>query len=187
MEEDHFYAMLGFGPIGEGYSLIASREHKPSMLDLGAEAAIELERFTRDVRARLEPIYGECSIGEHGRVALCIERPTVAHEPHCMHAHRLVFPGLAELPLAAVVTEAPIQSLPSSIEVFDSFIPSGQYLYSETPDGACEIASVSRPVPRQTLRRLAANLRGEPPEHADWQAHPDMTRVQAAQENLGIR
>lgn len=187
MEGAHFFAMLGLGPIGEGYSLIASSEHMPSMLDLSREEAAELEGFTKHVCDRLKPIYGECTLAEHGRVALCVERSAVVHEPHCMHAHRLLFPGLRKLPLAAVAGGVQIQSFSSFVEAFDSFSPPGQYLYSETPAGACEVAHVSRPVPRQQLRRLAANLRGEPPEHADWQANPGLPMVEAVRRELGIR
>ena len=33
-ESKHFYAMLGLGPIMEGYSILASRAHTPSYFDL---------------------------------------------------------------------------------------------------------------------------------------------------------
>lgn len=52
-ESDHFIAMLGLGPVIEGYSLIAAREHAPSMLDLPPRLVLELTEFTRRVRARV--------------------------------------------------------------------------------------------------------------------------------------
>jgi diadenosine tetraphosphate (Ap4A) HIT family hydrolase len=105
MERGEFFAMLGLGPVGEGYSLIASKSHCQSMLDLTEDEATQLEDFTQEVRDRVSPLFGECSIGEHGRVALCVGQVTSKHEPHCMHAHRLIFPGLAALPLSPAASD----------------------------------------------------------------------------------
>lgn len=51
-------AILGLGPIGEGYSLMATREHVPSMMDLMPRETRELEAFTERVRTRLRPMLG---------------------------------------------------------------------------------------------------------------------------------
>jgi hypothetical protein len=88
MRSDEFFAMLGHGPIGEGYSIIATVEHEPSMLDLDAAVTQRAEEFTQAVRERLLPMYGSAVITEHGRVAPCVATQTRAHEPHCLHAHR---------------------------------------------------------------------------------------------------
>jgi diadenosine tetraphosphate (Ap4A) HIT family hydrolase len=56
MASENFRAVLGLGPIGEGFSLIATREHLPSMFDLDPEIAEELFEFTADVRSRLAQI-----------------------------------------------------------------------------------------------------------------------------------
>lgn len=184
--DEPFFAMLGVGPIGEGYSLIATKSHEQSMFDLTPDDAEQLTRFTADVRDRLRPLYGECALGEHGRVALCVGQAAVEHEPHCMHAHRLVFPGLNYLPLAAVTPGATVEPYGSFSEAYRSFKPSGQYLYAESADGSCEVAEMPRPVPRQQLRRLAANLRGEPPCNSDWVKHPKPELVNDAKAQLGL-
>jgi hypothetical protein len=59
---DRFFAMTGWGPIGEGYSLIAAREHVPSMMDLSTEEAQELADFTSKIRDRIEPLFGGATI-----------------------------------------------------------------------------------------------------------------------------
>lgn len=181
-----FFAMLGIGPIGEGYSLIATKSHERSMFDLTSDDAERLTRFTASVRNRLRPLYGECTLGEHGRTTLCVGQAAVKYEPHCMHAHRLVFPGLDRLPLAAVAAGAKIQRYETFIEAYRSFDPPGQYLYAESADGSCEVAVMPRPVPRQQLRRLAANLRGESPDNADWVKHPHPDLVDDAKTQLGL-
>jgi hypothetical protein len=60
-------------------------------------------------------------------------------------------------------------------------------LYTEHADGNCEVAAVSRPIPRQQLRRLALNLRGESPDLANWQDHPNRELVTLAKGKLSDR
>src|SRR5215469_11506206 len=92
--EGRFFAMLGLGPLSEGYSVIATRDHVPSMLDLDPEGVKELVEFTQRVRIRQAMRgYEPGAITEHGRVATCVHAVAGAHEPHCLHAHRLLFPG----------------------------------------------------------------------------------------------
>lgn len=187
MEQGEFFAMLGLGPIGEGYSLIASRGHQQSMLDLTEYEATQLAEFTQEVRDRLGPLFGECSIGEHGRVALCVGQVTVRHEPHCMHAHRLVFPGLSALPLRPAARGATVESFKTFRDAHANFRTAGQYLYAENADGTCEVAAVPRAIPRQQLRRLAANLRQESPDLANWQDHPSLELVKQGKSKLSGR
>src|SRR5712691_9156922 len=89
-----FICLLGYGPIVEGFSVIATRSHIPSMLDLGRESVEGLCDFTSKVRDRLFPHYGNVIITEHGRIGVCIQG---SHEPHCYHAHRLVIPVTFDL------------------------------------------------------------------------------------------
>jgi hypothetical protein len=182
---ERFFAILGLGPLSAGYSLIASRAHSPSMFDLSVAEAHELADFTREVRSRLEQYYGPSVITEHGRVPPCLGEALRRHEPHCLHAHRLVFPGVPDLDLSAV--------LPASrVRRFDSFLnaklvhrDSGQYLYAEDPDGTCEVASVCGGVSRQFFRRLVASRLGIY-EYADWQLHPRYELVAQARKRLQL-
>ncbi len=176
---DSFFAMAGWGPIGDGYSLIGAREHLPSMMDLSAEEAAELEEFTAELRRRLDPLFGAATITEHGRIAACLEAGVGEHEPHCLHAHRLVFPGLEEIDVTRIATSLQWRSFVSFLEVHAGFSWEGQYLYAEAAAGDCRVAAAAGPIPRQFFRGVAARLRGEP-EMADWRKQPRLDVVEAA-------
>jgi diadenosine tetraphosphate (Ap4A) HIT family hydrolase len=179
MGSESFRAVLGLGPVGEGFTLIATREHLPSMFDLDSELEEELVEFTAEVRARLRPLYGSAVVAEHGRVAPCVGPMIRQHEPHCLHAHRLVFPGhdLLDLRRAAPrLSTARFDSYPSARR---AFAWPGQYIYAEQPDGSCEVGAVSGPLPRQFLRAVVASAQGRP-ELADWRLRPDHETVEAA-------
>ncbi len=178
-ESDNFRAVLGLGPIGSGFTLIAAREHLPSMLDLEREMIPELERFTAEVRERLSLLTGPSVIGEHGRVAPCVGPATRRHEPHCLHAHRLVFPGHATLDLRAAAPRMPVQTFDSFRDAHAARLPTGQYVYAETPDGRCQVGQVEGPLPRQFLRAVVAMNQGRP-ELADWRRSPRRDEVDAA-------
>jgi hypothetical protein len=179
----NFYAMLGLGPIREGYSIIAAHSHVPSMFDLDRAQLVELSRFTREVQGILRAHYGEVLITEHGRVAPCIAPAVRAYEPHCLHAHRLLFPGAAAVrledffPRAKVVTAASFEKMAGELPL------AGQYLYAEEPGGQCSAVIVDRPFPRQFFRRIAA-AGFEEPELADWQRFPRLDVVHDAAQRL---
>lgn len=180
--EGRFFAMLGLGPLSEGYSVIATKEHAPSMLDLDSEGAEELVDFTRTVRARQTMFgYEPGAITEHGRVATCVHAVTEAHEPHCLHAHRLLFPAEPTVDLRLVASD--VQAFPDSLAAFHGFDWPGQYLYSEAADGSCSLAKAPRRLPRQLLRRLVAHRRGID-QAADWRAHPGLAVVEAGRRRL---
>ena len=180
----NFRAVLGLGPIGEGFSLIATREHLPSMLDLEQAVAQELAEFTAMVRERLKPLYGPAVVTEHGRIAPCVAPLARRHEPHCLHAHRLVFPGHGSLDLGAVAPRMPRRDFSSYLDARHAFDWPGQYVYAEQPDGSCQVGAVAGPLPRQFLRAVVANAQGRP-EIADWRQHPGHETVEAARSALG--
>ena len=175
-------SLLGLGPIGEGYSLIATREHIPSMLDLDRAAHQELVEFTDTVRGRLGLLFGSCVVTEHGRVPPCIDRLVRAYEPHCLHAHRLVFPGAAPIDLHSALGGS-IDHFSTAQRAFESNDISGQYLFVENPDGAVQLAQAVRPLPRQFFRRVVAWQLGAP-ELSDWQKYPRYDEVARARLRL---
>ena len=91
-ESQNFFAMLGLGPLVEGYSLLAAKAHVPSMIDLPINAIYDLVQFKEQVRHQLALHYGSVIITEHGRVAPCVQVDSIQPEYHCFHAHNLVFP-----------------------------------------------------------------------------------------------
>jgi hypothetical protein len=180
--EGRFFAMLGLGPLTEGYSVIGTIEHVPSMLDLDSKGAEELIEFTKTLRALQEVRgYEPGAVTEHGRVATCVHAVTEAHEPHCLHAHRLLFPGEPAVDLRLVASD--VRDYPNSGAAFHGFDWPGQYLYSEAADGSCSLAKAPRRLPRQLLRRLVAHRIGVD-EAADWRAHPGLAVVEAGRRRL---
>ena len=170
-ESAHFLAILGLGPIVEGYSLVASRAHVPSMFDIEDDIVDELETFTRHIAGRLGAVYA-CSvqITEHGRVGLCSERQD-KHEPHCYHAHRLLFP--TETDFREALTESEIEPL-----AFGSFsearLAAGhlvEYLYCENLGEEVLVGTYGGSVPRQFFRTAIAKAVGRP-ELRSWRAYP---------------
>jgi diadenosine tetraphosphate (Ap4A) HIT family hydrolase len=181
----NFFAMLGHGPIGEGYSLIASIEHEPSMLDVSLTLAREVEDFTHTVRERLAPHYGPALVTEHGRVAPCVATATAAYEPHCLHAHRLVFPGWDRLDIRALAPEFRWRKYPSFLVARENGAPSGQYLVCQHADETIDISQVPAGVPRQFFRSVVATAVGRP-KLADWRRTRGETQIEAARHRLGL-
>lgn len=182
-ESPRFRAVLGLGPIGLGYTLIAARAHVTSMLDLDADAAVELQEFTTFVRSRLHGLFGPTVLTEHGRVAACVSAQTRRHEPHCLHAHRLVFTGRTKVDLLEVAPRLQVRSFASFAEAFRAVSWTGQYLYTENADGQCSVGFVEGPMPRQFLRAVIARQVGRP-ELADWRQRPAVDEVWAARAAL---
>lgn len=182
-----FFVMLGIGPIVEGYSLIATRAHIPSMLDLSAEEAENLNEFTQTVRERLRPHYGPIIITEHGRVPICEYLDSSGHEAHCFHAHRLVFPISMDLTDQLKDYGLAVQEFRSFIEAWQtSAWKVGEYLYYERPDGSCLVAATPSRLPRQFFRYHVASIVGRP-EFESWRKFPRLEVVDAAMCRLGIR
>ena len=185
MGSERFRAVLGVGPVGEGFTLIAVREHVSSMLDLDDLAARELSEFTGAVRRRLASLYGPTTVAEHGRIAPCVASAATRHEPHCLHAHRLVFPGHQSVDIGRAAPRMNVSRFNSFAAVRRGFRDPGQYVYAEGDDGTCQVAPVNGPLPRQFLRAAVACEQGRP-YLADWRAHPGFAEMQAARLALGI-
>lgn len=184
LESQHFRAVLGLGPIGLGYTLIASREHLPSMLDLEEELADELTTFTELVQQRLGALWGDSVLCEHGRVAPCVAAATRSHEPHCLHAHRLVFPGHSKIDLRQAAPRMQVLEFASFSAARDSLDWPGQYVYAQAPNGPCQVGLVSGPLPRQFLRAVVAASKGQR-ELADWRSSPRRHELDRARQLLG--
>src|SRR5689334_15782005 len=89
------FALCGLGPIVPGYSLVATKQHTASAADAVADST-ELPKFAEQIRGLLASRYGNCLITEHGRVPVCFD-PSGTSDPHCYHAHFLLFPGVPEI------------------------------------------------------------------------------------------
>jgi hypothetical protein len=179
------FAMLGHGPIGEGYSLVATVKHEPSMLDLDHDDGTAADALTWAVRERLGELYGPAVVTEHGRVAPCVARALDTHEPHCLHAHRLVFPGRDYLDVRALAPAYGWETFESYTELRRRDPLPGQYLACEQADGRVDIAAVTGPLERQFFRTLVARAAGVD-DRADWRRDRGDGVIAAARQRLGV-
>ncbi len=184
-KDDKFFAMLGLGPIVEGYSIIATRDHVPSMLDLSPEDAERLCEFTKLIRKRLRSHYGDVVIAEHGRVAPCEYRDKDGREAHCFHAHRLLFPLQGDLTDSLASHGLKVFEYPDFVEAQKNFAWNEEYLYYERQDGSCLIAAACKPLVRQFFRYKVAQHIGQP-ELASWKTYPRTEVVERARFHLGL-
>jgi hypothetical protein len=174
-----FYAMLGLGPIVEGYSLIGTVAHVPSMLDLPEAEVDRLVEFTAQIRERLARDYGKAIITEHGRVPPCVDRDRDGQQAHCFHAHRLVFPVNIDLAASLIKYGFEVDEYYGFKDCWRQFSWKGEYLYYERADGGCLIATAPVRTVRQFFRYKVAETLGHP-ELADWKEHPRRKVVESA-------
>ena len=87
-------AMCGLGPLMPGYTVVGSSRHVRSGADALLQSGSGFLEFVEEIRHLLIGQYGSCLMTEHGRVPVCAGRQ---HDPHCYHAHFLMFPGAPEV------------------------------------------------------------------------------------------
>jgi hypothetical protein len=182
-ENQNFFAMLGLGPLIEGYSLIATKAHVASMIDLPLIAVNELIKFKEQVRHQLAVHYGDVIITEHGRVLPCFQIDSVQPENHCFHAHNLVFPISMDLTESLRERGFKLVEFSNFLEAREKFKQSGEYYYFERNDGSCVIAFEPGRLVRQFFRYLIAEQIGKP-EFADWKKYPQIDVVLQARNQL---
>lgn len=191
----NFYAMLGLGPVLEGYTVVASFAHLTSMLDLTEELAEERCIFVLEMRRVLNKIYGPCIITEHGRVPASNYYDPTHYDPtdyydstesnkHHYHAHSLVFPIDLDL------TPSLHEEFSGCVSAYDSFHDARQYaemgveyLYYEKPNGSCLLVVPKSGFRRRYFRHLVAEQFGCP-QIEDWHEYPGWDRIEAAQKRL---
>jgi hypothetical protein len=180
-----FYSMLGLGPIVEGYSLIATQAHLPSMIDLSLSDVSLLIDFTANIRQILNRHFGQTVITEHGRVAPCVDPEVDRKDAHCFHAHRLVFPTEIDFTNVFSQHNLEVEEYSSFIECKQQFKWRGEYLYYERPNGSCLIASAPGKLARQFFRYKLADAIGHP-ELASWRDFPALKAVERARKKIFI-
>jgi hypothetical protein len=182
-ENQDFFAMLGLGPLIEGYSLLATKAHVYSMIDLPVNKAHELVKFKEQVRYQLALHYGQVILTEHGRVASCVHLDSIQPENHCFHAHNLVFPLSLDLTESLRERGLKLMEFSNFLEAREKFKWSEEYYYFERIDGTCVIAFEPRRLVRQFFRYLIAERIGKP-ELADWKKYPQIEVVLKARSQL---
>jgi hypothetical protein len=167
LEAADLFCMVGIGQLMEGYSLIATRDHIPSMFDLPESMVERCGTFRQEVRATiLRVLRQRCIITEHGRVPICDYYDRTANETHCYHAHHLVFPGDVELRPYLERNAFNVTRFGSFAQAWRARI-AGEYLYYEDMEGGVTVATARPRLPRQFFRMLVAEQLGLP-ERANW-------------------
>jgi len=182
---EFFYACLGLGAITEGYSILATREHVPSMFDLSRQAAENLAEFTSRVRQTLSGHYGSVIFTEHGRVPACDYLDASGREGHCFHGHRLVFPLNIDLTDSFTRHDFKFVRFSSYLDALSSFSWQGEYLYFEKIDGSCLIAPAKSRLVRQFFRFEVAERIGHA-EYANWKLYPRVETILIAAKKLKV-
>lgn len=183
-ETEHFYVLLGLGPIVEGFALLVAKEHTRSMFDLPEDKRAAYLAEKNKLKRLIEDTYhNSVIVTEHGRVQACVVEDEEAHDKLCYHAHQLFFPIGTDLsaldregPFTKVFEDSSLFHLPASdLQEHD------EYLLFENQEGHVFVFRVNGKCPRQYMRYLVARSVGQP-ELASWQRFPDREKILAAKE-----
>lgn len=166
-ESSNFYAILGLGPIVEGYTVIASKQHHKSTLDLPDALLNEQINFSLSTRDVLARIYGPSIVVEHGRIKACTSLEVDPHEDHCFHAHQLIFPVSVDLLPLLEFFGYPAKQFSSLSDARRSVDPKNEYLLFQDSGGNLNLAEVPHPCRRQFMRYLVGLELGHE-QLADW-------------------
>lgn len=182
-QSESFTARLGLGAIVEGFTILATRDHVPSMFDLDAGKLEEFLDFSERVRCRISNLWAPAVVTEHGRIGLCGSDRPRKHEGHCFHAHQLLFPGMGGLVSALDASAFEPIVANSFLEARQSAGHLREYLYCEEPDGVVLVGHAPARLRRQFFRSAAASQVGHP-EFSDWRLHPRLDIIDAARRTL---
>lgn len=179
---DQAFALVGLGPIVDDYTVLATQGHFRSMADIPVAQLPRFAESKRRIRTYLEQKHGHCLITEHGRVPVCA--PTKANaDPHCYHAHLLLFPGIEDITTEAAKnfkTVSTVTTLPEAMAIARNC--EEYLLISPSPQ---KFSILTRPgtLIRQFTRTLVADSIGRP-DMANWRKYPDFERASRMAEIL---
>lgn len=170
--EKHVFAMAGLGPVVEGYSVVAHEGHIPSMADVPQTDVECTAAIVAKIRRELTARYRSCVITEHGRFPICDGEVAGYDDPHCYHAHFLVFPG-APNPVSYVRSyfreAAEFTDLQAALEHAHG---DEEYFLFSPSRGSFFVMTGGLNLPRQFARCVIAISMGRP-ELADWRRTPN--------------
>jgi hypothetical protein len=164
------FALAGLGPITEGYSVVATRQHIASAAD-AIQVTSGLVEFAESVRSELAKRAGSCLLTEHGRLPVCVDISGTS-DSHCYHAHFLLFPGAPDItPLAASYFRTAEQSngVQSALELA---APYSDYLLVSPNAHSATVMTRPGRIIRQFARVLVADSLGRA-NQANWRKHPN--------------
>lgn len=179
-ETKNFYVCLSVGEIVPGYSLIIPKDHYNCIGTLPPDLQKEYLILKDLVREKLVKLYGNCIFFEHGRAGYCHVQPG---EELCYHAHMHAIPLKINLKDRMINDGLFPIKLENSLDMFKKYYELGQYLYFEGNDKTEYLFQIARPIPRQYLRTITAEIIGKP-ELADWHKYPNWEQITVDKEEL---
>jgi len=156
-ESDHFVALPDLQPLVEGHSLLVTKFHIPSFLQLPVAYSSEFRVMCDRLKLKLERQYGRPFVFEHG--------PGDGPSSGCCvdHAHLHFFPLAAPVPswLANIIDGRLTHGAGEILATLSSV--SSSYLYYQDQHG-CDIVvdNLEFPAPCQFIRRAVASHVGSP-------------------------
>jgi len=175
-------ALAGLGPVTSGYSVVATVNHIRSAADAALGEAPDFLSFACEIRNVLIDRYGSCLLSEHGRVPVC-DDVSGTTDPHCFHAHFLLFPGAPEVESSASGHFARVE-IATSLGAALTLAQGHEEYFLLSPNSA-RFLVMTRPgrMIRQFVRMLVADSLGQP-HLANWRAHANRDQAVAAARSL---
>jgi len=163
-------ALCGLGPLVSGYSLIATAAHVRSAAD--ARAVVPgFTGFVDRVRDVLTARFGTCVVSEHGRVPVCKDISGTS-DPHCYHAHFLVFPGCPPIEERARKFFAKSERSSSLDDALIIAAQHDEYFLISDAVGSFQVLTRPGKLIRQFARMLVADAL-QIPHKTNWRKHPN--------------
>jgi len=182
-KDKNFVWLAGLGPLVDGYSLLAVRQHIRSMADIPTELVSERDALVGRVHQTLSERYGRCLITEHGRMVVCNDGDV---DPHCYHGHFLLFPGVHDISSAAESYFGRCSHFDSLSAAMAHAATCDEYVLISPNPEQFNVFSVPLNIPRQFTRVLVAASIGKLTQ-AHWMDYPERERALAIASDLKNR
>ena len=185
LENNYYFAMLGLGPIIEGYTIAATKSHNKSFFDLERKDFMSYVDFLSELKELIHPIFGLTIFTEHGRVGICQNEDIDSHESHCYHAHHLIFPLGYDIEVYLNILNLYINKYNSLIDAYDNTPIDKDYHFFSKIDGSCGVILTDYKISRQFFRKIVATMVGKL-DKVDWVTFPNYELIGSAKKKLGI-
>jgi ATP adenylyltransferase len=188
-ESENFAVVASLGQIVEGYLLILSKAHYPSMSHVPSEFFDELNEIYGKTRSLLSETYADPFIFEHGPMPLgqTLISPAIGGGSCVDHAHFHFVPVTCSTEQPVHILEAQYTSrrIVELVELKDQAKRGVPYIFVETV-GAKRLVFDAPLAPPQYVRSLLAHAMGEP-EKGNWRTRPEPERLIATVQALRDR
>jgi len=179
---NRFFVIPSLGQLLEGWLLICSKEHVLSMSRLDHEALVELQGLIEEIRNKLNFIYPNLTVFEHGP-----NKPNLNSGCGIDHFHLHIVP-LGDMDLFVETKKENPEwvwhRIPVLSDIHKNVTDTLSYLYLELPSGEKYI-TLKTDFESQYFRKLISKKLGIP-EKYDWRKYPRLTLIKKAINNLQV-